>query len=56
MTYYDNPGRAPAKWPADTMVQVRWANGREALRPYEVRQIVWEKRGWEHDIEAFRRA
>lgn len=56
MTWFDNPGRPPSKWPADTQVIVRWAGGGESLRPYGIGQLVWEKRGWLHDISEFRRA
>ena len=54
---FKNPGHMPSKgrW-ADTPIRVQWANGRESKHSYVPRQLEWERRGWDFDIDLFWKA
>jgi len=53
---FDNPGRAPSRWPADAKVGVQWANGREALHTYPVNALRWTLTSDDWDISQFWKA
>lgn len=52
--WWDNPGRQP-RWKPETPVLVEWSNGRTAKHPYRIDQLVWDKRGWDFDVQRFRK-
>lgn len=53
---FANPGHPPTKWPEDTQLGIRFANGREARHTYTAKQLTWTIRGWNFDIAEFWRA
>lgn len=53
---FDNPGRAPSKWPEDTRIGICWANGNDARHTYTVAQIRWTITGHDFDVGQFWRA
>lgn len=53
---FDNPGRAPTRWPADAKVRVEWANGRPSLHAYRVAGLRWTLTGNDWDIAQFWKA
>lgn len=53
---YDNPGRAPSKWPADTEIGVEFACGHVSKWTFTRSQLRWDLRGEPFDIARFWRA
>lgn len=50
---FDNPGRAPTRWPEDAKVRVTWANGRASFHAYPVNALRWSRTDSEWDVDTF---